>query len=67
MKRIFLLLATNLAVLAVLTIVAHLWMARNAMGVRVISQATTPTERWLVDLVARLARAANVGMPELPT
>ncbi|HEY1892739.1 MAG TPA: protease HtpX [Steroidobacteraceae bacterium] len=102
MKRIFLLLVTNLAVLAVLTIVAHLigldqwlaargsslgallvfaavfgfggafisllmskWMARKAMGVRIISQPTTPSERWLVDLVARLARAAGVGMPEV--
>jgi heat shock protein HtpX len=102
MKRIFLLLVTNLAVLAVLTIVAHLigldrwlavrgsslgallvfaavfgfggafvsllmskWMARNAMGVRVISQPTTPTEQWLVAMVARLARAAGVGMPEV--
>ncbi|HEV2272009.1 MAG TPA: protease HtpX [Steroidobacteraceae bacterium] len=102
MKRIFLLLVTNLAVLAVLTIVAHLigldrwlavrgsslgallafaavfgfggafvsllmskWMARNAMGVRVIRQPTTPTEQWLVNLVARLARAAGVGMPEV--
>jgi len=102
MKRIFLLLVTNLAVLAVLTIVAHLigldrwlavrgsslgallvlaavfgfggafisllmskWMARTAMGVRIISQPTTPTEQWLVDMVARLARAAGVGMPEV--
>lgn len=102
MKRIFLLLVTNLAVLAVLTIVAHLigldrwlavrgsslgallvfaavfgfggafvslllskWMARNAMGVRVISQPTTSNEQWLVGLVARLARAAGVGMPEV--
>ena len=102
MKRIFLLLVTNLAVLAVLTIVAHLvgldrwlavrgsslgallafaavfgfggafvsllmskWMARNAMGVRVIRQPTTATEQWLVNLVARLARAAGVGMPEV--
>jgi heat shock protein HtpX len=102
MKRIFLLLVTNLAVLAVLTIVAHVigldqwlaargsslgallifaavfgfggafisllmskWMARNAMGVRVISQPATPSERWLVDLVARLARDAGVGMPEV--
>ncbi|HEY7890168.1 MAG TPA: protease HtpX [Steroidobacteraceae bacterium] len=102
MKRIFLLLVTNLAVLAVLTVVAHLigldrwlavrgsslgallafaavfgfggafvsllmskWMARNAMGVRVIRQPTTPTEQWLVNLVARLARAAGVGMPEV--
>ena len=102
MKRIFLLLLTNLAVLAVLTIVAHLigldrwlavrgsslgallalaavfgfggafisllmskWMARTAMGVRIIGQPATPTERWLVELVARLARAAGVGMPEV--
>jgi heat shock protein HtpX len=41
------------------------WMARKAMGVRIISQPTTPSERWLVDLVARLARAAGVGMPEV--
>jgi heat shock protein HtpX len=102
MKRIFLLLVTNLAVLAVLTIVAHLigldqwlavrgsslgallalasvfgfggafvslllskWMARNAMGVRVISQPASPTEQWLIGLVTRLAQAAGVGMPEV--
>ena len=102
MKRIFLLLLTNLAVLAVLTIVAHLigldrwlamrggsleallvvaavfgfggafvsllmskWMARTAKGVRVIGQPTTRTEQWLVSLVARLAQAAGVGMPEV--
>jgi heat shock protein HtpX len=102
MKRIFLLLVTNLAVLAVLTIVAHLigldrwlavrgsslgallafaavfgfggafisllmskWMARRAMGVRIISQPTTPAEQWLVALVTRLAQAAGVGMPEV--
>jgi heat shock protein HtpX len=102
MKRILLLLVTNLAVLAVLTIVAHLigldrwlqvrggslsallvvaavfgfggafvsllmskWMARTSMGVRIIQQPTTPTEHWLVDMVARLARAAGVGMPEV--
>ena len=102
MKRIFLLLVTNLAVLAVLTVVAHLigldqwlavrgsslgallafaavfgfggafisllmskWMAKRAMGVRVISQPATATEQWLVALVARLARNAGVGMPEV--
>ena len=102
MKRIFLLLLTNLAVLAVLTIVAHLtgldrwlavrggslgallafaavfgfggafvsllmskWMARNAMGVKVIVQPTTAAEQWLVATVGRLAHAAGVGMPEV--
>ena len=102
MKRIFLLLVTNLAVLAVLTIVAHLigldrwlqvrgsslgallafaavfgfggafisllmskWMARRAMGMRIISQPATPAEQRLVALVGRLAQAAGVGMPEV--
>jgi heat shock protein HtpX len=41
------------------------WMARHAMGVRVIHQPATPNERWLLELVARLARAAGVGMPEV--
>jgi heat shock protein HtpX len=40
-------------------------MARNAMGVRIIAQPATPAEQWLVGLVARLARAAGVGMPEV--
>ncbi|MGH7997067.1 MAG: protease HtpX, partial [Opitutaceae bacterium] len=102
MKRIFLLLVTNLAVLAILTIVAHLvgldrwlavrgsslgallgfaavfgfggafislliskWMARRAMGVRIIQQPATPAEQRLVALVGRLAQAAGVGMPEV--
>ena len=102
MKRIFLLLLTNLAVLAVLTVVAHLigldrrlavrgsslgallgfaavfgfggafisllmskWMARRAMGVRIITRPTTPAEQWLVALVTRLAQAAGVGTPEV--
>lgn len=115
MKRILLFLATNIAVLAVLTVVAHLigldrwlavrgsslgallvfaavfgvggaflsllmskWMARNAMGVRIIRQPATvspgassrdgvsqSSEQWLVGLVAQLARAAGVGMPEV--
>jgi heat shock protein HtpX len=102
MKRIFLLLATNLAVLAVLTMVAHLigldrwlavrgsslgallafaavfgfggafisllmskWMARRAMGVRIIGQPATAAEQRLLALVARLARDAGVGMPEV--
>jgi heat shock protein HtpX len=102
MKRIFLFLATNIAVLAVLSVVAHLigldrwlavrgsnlgallvfaalfgiggafislltskWMAKRAMGVRVIAQPRTPSEQWLLGKVAQLARAAGVGMPEV--
>jgi heat shock protein HtpX len=115
MKRIFLFLATNIAVLAVLSVVAHLigldrwlavrgsnlgallvfaalfgiggafislltskWMAKRAMGVRVIAQprtvsrgtrsndgVTQSSEQWLLGKVAQLARAAGVGMPEV--
>ncbi len=102
MKRILLFLATNLAILVVLSIVAQVlgldrylamrggglggllifaalfgfggafislaiskWMAKRAMGVRVIEQPRTSTESWLVDTVRRQAQAAGVGMPEV--
>ena len=102
MKRIILFVATNLAILVVLTVVCRLlgidqwlqvqgsgltsllafaavfgfggalislaiskWMAKTAMGVRVIQNPTTPAERWLVETVAAHARAVGIGMPEV--
>lgn len=104
MMRIFLFLATNVAILVVISIVFNVlglsgvldaqgvnlnlnallvmsavigmtgsfisllmskWSAKNAMGVYVIEQPQNQTERWLVDTVARLARQANIGMPEV--
>lgn len=41
------------------------WMAKRAMGVRVIEQPTSSLERWLVDTVARMARESGIGMPEV--
>ncbi len=41
------------------------WMAKTSMGVQVIDQPTTPTERWLVETVARLADKAGIAMPEV--
>lgn len=41
------------------------WMAKRATGAVVISQPRNATERWLVDTVARQARAAGIGMPEV--
>ncbi len=41
------------------------WMAKRAMGARVITDATDPTSQWLVATVQRLARQANIGMPEV--
>jgi heat shock protein HtpX len=102
MKRIVLFLATNLAVVLVLSVVARLlgldtwlavhgqslvgllvfsvffgfagsfvslamskWMAKRAMGVRVIGQSADPTEQWLLSVVEHHARSVGVGMPEV--
>lgn len=101
MKRIFLLVATNLAVLLVLMTVVRLlglethlgatggiegllvfaaifgfggafislaiskWMAKRSMGVRVITNPSTPTEQWLVSTVRAQAEQAGIGMPEV--
>ena len=102
MKRILLFLATNLAVMITLSVVAHLfglnrfldargldfgallgfaalfgfggalvslaiakWSAKRAVGARVITTPTDAREIWLTETVARHARAAGIGMPEV--
>ena len=41
------------------------WIAKRSTGARVITQPRNETERWLVDTVARHARNAGIGMPEV--
>lgn len=102
MKRIFLFLATNIAIVLVLSLTMRIlgvepylnanglnltsllifaavmgfggsfislaiskWMAKTSMGVQVITEPTTPQERWLVETVARYAQEAHIGMPEV--
>ncbi len=102
MKRIFLFLLTNLAIVAVLSVTMRLlgvepylnanglnlnalftfalvmgmggsfislmlskWMAKMSVGAVVIETPSDPTERWLVDTVARQAKQAGIGMPEV--
>jgi len=104
MKRIFLFLITNIAVMVVLAVVLRLlgidrildaqgagldmgallafaavvgftgslislamskWTAKRMMGVRVIEQPATSTERWLVETVRQQAEKAGIGMPEV--
>ncbi|MEJ0098344.1 MAG: protease HtpX [Pseudomonadota bacterium] len=102
MKRIFLLVLTNIAVMLVLSVAANLlgldrylqahgeslgglltvaaffgfggafislaiskWMAKRAMGVRVITQPTNATEQWLVNTVRAQAEQVGIGMPEV--
>ena len=102
MKRIVFFLATNLAIVLVLSISMRLlgvepylneqglnlgsllifaavmgfggafislamskWMAKKSVGAQVISAPRTPTEQWLVQTVARQAKAAGITMPEV--
>ncbi len=104
MKRIVLFLATNLAIIIVLSISLRLlgveslldqqgvnldlnallifaavfgfggsffslaiskWIAKKSTGAHVIDQPANPTEHWLVQTVARQAKHAGIGMPEV--
>ena len=104
MKRIFLFLATNMAIILLLSITLRLlgfegimdqqgidldlnsllifaavfgfggslislmiskWSAKRMTGAKVIKQASTLTERWLVATVERQAKAAGIGTPEV--
>lgn len=41
------------------------WMAKRAMGVRVIGQSADATEQWLLSAVEQHARTVGVRMPEV--
>lgn len=102
MKRMLLFLATNMAIVLVLSVTMRLlgvepylneqglnlsallifaavmgfggafislaiskWTAKMSVGAKVITDPRTPTERWLVETVARQARMAGIRMPEV--
>jgi len=50
---------------AFLSLAMSKWSAKTAVGARVIERPTSSTEVWLVDTVARQAKAAGIGMPEV--
>jgi len=41
------------------------WIAKKSTGAFVITQPSNPTEQWLYDTVARMAKEAEIGMPEV--
>ncbi|MDZ7827037.1 MAG: protease HtpX [Gammaproteobacteria bacterium] len=41
------------------------WMAKRATGTRVIENATSADERWLLETVKELAEEAGIDMPEV--
>lgn len=48
-----------------ISLFASKWLAKSSMGVTVIDHPVNPTERWLVQTVARLAQQAGIEMPEV--
>jgi heat shock protein HtpX len=40
-------------------------LAKRGMGVQIIDQPSNQTEQWLLDMVARQAKQAGIGMPEV--
>ncbi len=41
------------------------WMAKRSTGVKIITQAATDDERWLVATTRELAEKVGIGMPEV--
>lgn len=50
---------------SVISLAMSKWSAKRAMGVHVIESPQNQTEQWLIDIVARQARQAGIGMPEV--
>ena len=102
MKRVFLFLATNMAIVLVLSVTMRLlgvepylnanglnltsllifaavmgfggsfislaiskWSVKRSLGVHVLENPASPTERWLVDTVRKYADQSGIRMPEV--
>jgi heat shock protein HtpX len=50
---------------SVISLLMSKWSAKSAMGVHIIEQPQNQTEQWLVNIVARQAQHAGIGMPEV--
>lgn len=50
---------------SIISLAISKWSAKKSMGVHVIQQAQNQTEQWLLDIVARQAKQAGIGMPEV--
>ena len=48
-----------------ISLFASKWMAKRSMGVKVIEQPVSATDRWLMETVARLSQEAGIKMPEV--
>jgi heat shock protein HtpX len=50
---------------ALISLFLSKWMAKMSAGVRVIETPSNEAEAWLVETVAKLAKEAGIGMPEV--
>jgi heat shock protein HtpX len=50
---------------SVISLMMSKWMAIRSTGAQIITQASTPTEAWLLDTVRRQANAAGIKMPDV--
>jgi len=50
---------------ALISLFLSKFMAKRSMAVQVIQRPSSDVERWLVQVVTRQARAADIGMPEV--
>lgn len=50
---------------AFISLLMSKWMAKRSTGAEVITSPSNSTEKWLVDTVARHAKIAGIGMPEV--
>lgn len=41
------------------------WIAKKSTGAQVIENPSNPTEKWLYETVQRMAKEAEIGMPEV--
>jgi len=50
---------------ALISLFLSKWLAKMSAGVRVIETPSNQAEEWLVNTVAKLAKEAGIGMPEV--
>ena len=50
---------------SIISLMMSKWSAKRMMGVVIIESPQNQTEKWLVDIVARQAQHAGIGMPEV--
>ncbi len=65
LKKLLLMSAIIGSTGSVISLMMSKWSAKNAMGVHVIESPQNQTEQWLVNIVARQAQQAGIGMPEV--